>query len=362
MALVVDSFAAEALDFAKEFNLLAYVYFSLAATTVSLHFHMPKLDEETSCEYRDLHGPIQMPGCVPLHGKDLYTPAQDRSSQVYKLLLERVKRFFFVDGVFVNSFLALEPGPIRALTEEGGGSYKYKYPPVYAVGPIVGLGGGDANELECVSWLDKQHPCSVLYVSFGSGGTLSPEQMDELAYGLELSGCKFLWVVRPPSSEANAAYLGSKDSVDPLQFLPNGFLERTKGQGLVVPLWAPQVQVLGHSSVGGFLSHCGWNSTLESVIKGVPLIVWPLFAEQRINAAVLCEGLKVGLRPRENENGLVERGEIAEVIKRLMDKEEGSELRRRMKELEEAANNAIKEDGSSTKALAQVVLKWKNLS
>lgn len=359
---MVDSFAAEVLDFAKEFNLLAYVFFSLATTTVSLHFHMPKLDEETTCEYRDLPGPIEMPGCVPLHGKDLYTPAQDRSSKVYKLLLQRVKRFFFVDGVFVNSFLELEPGPIKALNEGGGGSYKYKYPPVYAVGPIVGLGGGDANGLECVSWLDRQQPCSVLYVSFGSGGTLSQEQINELASGLELSGCKFLWVLRPPSSEVSAAYLGSEDGVDPLQFLPRGFLERTKEQGLVVPLWAPQVQILCHSSVGGFLSHCGWNSTLESVMQGVPLITWPLFAEQRINADVLCEGLKVGLRPKENENGLVERGEIAEVIKHLMDKEEGGELRRRMKELKEAANNAIKEDGSSTKALAQVILKWNNLA
>ncbi|KAL3027896.1 hypothetical protein AAZX31_03G082500 [Glycine max] len=367
VALVVDTFAAEVLDFAKEFNLLAYVYFPLAATTVSLHFHMLKLDEETSCEYRDLDGPIEMKGCVPFHGKDLYSPAQDRSSRAYKMMLQRIKRFFFVDGVFVNSFLEMESGVIRALEE--GGRWKYKYPPVYAVGPIVqsGVGfggGGGSNGLECVEWLDRQKDCSVLFVCFGSGGTLSQEQMDELALGLELSGHRFLWVLRPPSSVANAAYLGgaNDDGVDPLKFLPSGFLERTKGQGLVVPLWAPQVQVLGHRSVGGFLSHCGWNSTLESVLQGVPLIAWPLFAEQRMNAILLCEGLKVGLWPRVNENGLVERGEIAKVIKCLMGGEEGGELLRRMTELKEAATNAIKENGSSTKALAQAVLKWKKLA
>ncbi|TKY68756.1 UDP-glycosyltransferase 72B1 [Spatholobus suberectus] len=225
------------------------------------------------------------------------------------------------------------------------------------VGPILPILDNMSHHM----FLTKQ-PCSVLYAGFGSGGTLSQEQIDELAWGLELSGHKFLWVVRPPSGAADAAYLGARDGVNPLQFLPCGFLERTKGQGLVVPLWAPQVQVLGHGSVGGFLSHCGWNSTLESVLQGVPLIAWPLFAEQRMNAVVLCEGLGVGVRPRENENGLVERAEIAEVIKRLMDKEGGGELRRRMRELKEAATNAIKEDGSSTKTLAQVVLKWKSLA
>ncbi|KAK7350561.1 hypothetical protein VNO77_09311 [Canavalia gladiata] len=356
VALIVDTFAAEALDFAKEFNLLSYVYFPIAATTVSLSFYMPKLDEETSCEYRDLPGPIKVPGCVPLHGKDLYTPAQDRSSQVYRLMLKRIKRFFLTDGVFVNSFLEMETGPIRALSEG-------KYPDVYAVGPIVQtVGGDDSNWLECVDWLDTQKPCSVLFVCFGSGGTLSQEQMNELALGLELSGHKFLWVVRPPSNEANAAYLAWKNEIDPLQFLPSGFLERTKDQGLVVPLWAPQVKVLSHGSVGGFLSHCGWNSTLESVMQGVPLISWPLFAEQRMNAVLISEGLKVGLRPKVNENDLVERKEVAEVIKRVMEGEEGVEFRQRMKELKEAATIALKEDGSSTKTLSEVILKWKNLA
>ncbi|TKY68847.1 UDP-glycosyltransferase 72B1 [Spatholobus suberectus] len=205
-------------------------------------------------------------------------------------------------------------------------------------------------------------PCSVLYVSFGSGGTLSQEQITELAYGLELSNHKFLWVVRAPSSLASDAYLSAQNDVDLLQFLPCGFLERTKEQGMVVPSWAPQVQILSHSSVGGFLTHCGWNSTLESVLKGVPLITWPLYAEQRMNAVVLSEDLKVGVRPRVNENDLVEREEIADVVKRLMQGKEGREMSKRMKELKEAATNALKEDGSSTKTLCQLAFKWKNLA
>ncbi|RHN38829.1 putative hydroquinone glucosyltransferase [Medicago truncatula] len=128
---------------------------------------------------------------------------------------------------------------------------------------------------------------------------------------------------------------------------------------MVIPSWAPQVQILSHRSVGGFLSHCGWNSTLESVVHGVPLITWPLFAEQRTNSVLLSEGLKVGLRPRVHENGIVERVEVAKVIKCLM---EGEELKwSNMKELKEAASNALKEDGSSTKTISQLTLKWRSL-
>ncbi|WVZ17150.1 hypothetical protein V8G54_010132 [Vigna mungo] len=355
VALVADSFAFEALDFAEEFNLLSYIYFPSAATTLSWYLYVLKLDKETSCEYRDLPEPVKIPGCVPIHGRDLNNQAQDRSSQVYKLFLQRAQRFCFVDGIFINSFFEMEKGPIRALKEEGRG-----YPEVFPVGPIVQT-GDDAKGLECLTWLDKQEDGSVLYVSFGSGGTLTQEQVNELAYGLELSNHKFLWVVREPSSLAFDAYLRAQRSVDPLHFLPDGFLERTKEQGMVVPSWAPQIQVLAHSSIGGFLTHCGWNSVLESVMNGVPLITWPLFAEQRMNAVVLSEGLKVGVRPRLSENGLVERVEIVKVIKCLMEGEEGGKIHKRMEELKEAANNALKEDGSSTKTLSELVQKWESL-
>ncbi|GAU20261.1 hypothetical protein TSUD_353250 [Trifolium subterraneum] len=360
VALVVDPLAIKALDLAKEFNMLSYIYFPLSATTLSFCFYMPKLNEETSCEYKDLPEPIKLPGCIPIHGRDLFTNVQDRSSPEYKQFLQLLKSLSIADGILVNSFLEMESGPIKALNEEG--SVKGN-PFVYPVGPIVqtATSSADANGLECLSWLDKQQSCSVLYVSFGSGGTLSLEQIVELALGLELSNHKFLWVLRGPNSSANAAYLSPQNDVDPLQFLPSGFLERTKGKGLVIPSWAPQIEILSHNSVGGFLTHCGWNSTIESVVHGVPLITWPLFAEQNMNAVLLSEGIKVGLRPRVNENDIVERVEVANVIKCLMEGEEGEKLRNNMKELKEAASNAVKEDGSSTKTISQLALKWRKL-
>nr|AZZ70622.1 UDP-glycosyltransferase 4 [Pueraria montana var. lobata] len=350
VALVVDVFANGALDFAKELNLLSYIYLPQSAMLLSLYFYSTKLDEILSSAFRDLTKPIEIPGCVPIHNKDLPIHFQNLSSIGYKGFLERSKRFHVPDGVFMNTFLELEPGAIRALQELVKGK-----PKVYPVGPIIQMGSvGHENRVECLTWLDKQQePNSVLYVSFGSGGTLSQEQLNELAFGLELSGQKFLWVVRAPSSVATVGYFCA-ETKDPLEFLPHGFLERTKEQGLVVPSWAPQIQVLSHGATGGFLSHCGWNSVLESVVQGVPVITWPLFAEQSLNAAMLTDDLKVALRPKVNESGLAEREEIAKVVRGLMEGNEGMEIRKRMGLLKIAAANAIKEDGSSTKTLSEV--------
>ncbi|XP_061355967.1 hydroquinone glucosyltransferase-like [Gastrolobium bilobum] len=351
VALVVDIFANQALDFAKELNLLSYIYLPLAAMILSTNFYSSKLDEILSSESRNLQTPIKIPGCVPLHSRDLPHPLQFRSHIGYKRFLERAKRLHLPEGIFVNSFLELESETFRAVEEQIGGK-----PMVYPVGPIIQSGSiGQENGSECLTWLDNQEPKTVLYVSFGSGGTLSQDQLNELAFGLELSCQKYLWVVRAPSGVANAAYFNAAIE-DPLQFLPQGFLARTKKQGLVVPSWAPQIQVLGHSSIGGFLSHCGWNSVLESIVQGVPLIALPLFAEQSMNAAMLADGLKVALRAKVNNDGLAQREEIAKVIRCLMKGEEGVEIRERMEHLKIAAANAIKEDGSSTKTLSEVAM------
>jgi hydroquinone glucosyltransferase len=212
-------------------------------------------------------------------------------------------------------------------------------------------------------WLDEQPRGIVLFVCFGSIGTHSSAQTDELAFGLEMSEQRFLWVLRCPNDKvASDSKFIANSNVDPFDFLPNGFIERTKNRGLVVPYWAPQAQVLKHVSIGGFVSHCGWNSTLESLVNGVPLIAWPLYAEQKMNAALLSENVKVAIRPKIGENELVERDEIASVEKRLMVGEEGKKIRYRMNELKDAASNTLKENGSSTKLICELALKWKGVS
>ncbi|KAJ4768547.1 Glycosyltransferase [Rhynchospora pubera] len=129
---------------------------------------------------------------------------------------------------------------------------------------------------------------------------------------------------------------------------------------MVVPSWAPQVKVLAHAATGGFLSHCGWNSTLESVSQGVPMITWPLYAEQRMNALMLVDGAGIALRPVTQEDGLVERGEVATVVKELMDGERGKVARRKVKELQEAGISALLPEGSSHLDLTKAVDQWMN--
>ncbi|KAM0894712.1 hypothetical protein ACQ4PT_024205 [Festuca glaucescens] len=168
-----------------------------------------------------------------------------------------------------------------------------------------------------LQWLDCQPTRSVVYLSFGSAGVLSVEQTAELAAGLEASSYRFLWVVRMPSLD---------DDDDPLAWLPDDFLERTQDRGLAVSGWAPQVRVLSHPATAVFVSHCGWNSTLESAVYGVPMLAWPLCAEQRMNAVVLERSLGVALRPRPREDGsgMVAHEEVAAAVKELMEGEKGA--------------------------------------
>ncbi|KAE8726741.1 UDP-glycosyltransferase 72B3 [Hibiscus syriacus] len=356
VAMVVDLFGTDAFDVAKEFNLSPYVFYPSTAMALSLFLHLMKLDSMVSCEYGDLPE-VRIPGCIPINGNELLDPVQDRKNDAYKWVLHHAKRYRLADGIMVNSFLDMEGGALKVLQENEPGK-----PPVYPVGPLVTVDlSNKADGSDCLKWLDDQPHGSVLYVSFGSGGTLSSDQLNELAMGLEMSEERFLWVIRSPNDKvSNAAFFSAESQKDPFNFLPKGFLERTKGRGLVVPSWAPQAQVLSHGSTGGFLTHCGWNSTLESVAFGVPLIAWPLYAEQKMNAAMLTEDTRVALRLKPDDTGLICRDDIAKTVKGLMEGEEGKDVRNRMKDLKEAAAKALSQNGSSTNALSQVATKWRN--
>ncbi|PQM36756.1 hydroquinone glucosyltransferase-like [Prunus yedoensis var. nudiflora] len=351
VALVVDALGSDAFDVAIECNVPPYMFWSSNAMALSFAFYLPSLDETTSCAYQDMLEPIQLPGCVPLHGRDFLDSVHDRNNQGYKATLGISKKFKLASGIIVNSFMDLEPEIFKALKEA---QVSQGFPTVYPVGPVIKPSSTckSNGEHECLSWLDSQPRGSVLFVAFGSGGTHSLEQMKELALGLEMSGQRFLWVVRSPNETAkNATYFSSNaQQKDPLSFFPDGFLERTKGVGLAVPSWAPQVQVLSHESIGGFLTHCGWNSTLESIVNGVPLIAWPLYAEQRINAVLLADDIKIAWRVKMNDKGIVEGQDIAKYARGLIEGDEGRLLRNKMKELKVA----LSQQGSSTKSLAEV--------
>ena len=225
MALVVDLFGIDAFDVAKEFGVLSFFCFPTTAMVLPLTFDLRKLDEKFSCEYRDLLEPVKLPGCVSIHGSDFPDHFQDRRNEAYKSFVFSSKRLHVADGIKVDSFMDLEPSAFEDLKKGGKGK-----PPVYFVGLLIrSVSDGGVDESECLRWLDKQPNGLVLYVSFGSGGTLSNQQLNELALGLEMSRQRFLWVVQSPhETAANASYFSVQSIRDPLIFFPMDSWRRPK--------------------------------------------------------------------------------------------------------------------------------------
>ncbi|CAL5088802.1 unnamed protein product [Urochloa decumbens] len=360
-AFLADMLCPAALAVAEDLGVPRYVFYPSSLMSLCTLLYTPELARTTSCECRDLPGPVVLPGCLPLHGADLVEPVQERANPVYELLVQLGLDYLRCDGFIVNTFHALEHETLEAFKEL---SDRGVYAPAYAVGPLVRSSSDvAAGGHRCMTWLDAQPDGSVLYVCLGSGGTLSAVQTAELAAGLEASGQRFLWVARVPNDMDNcASYFGGEgDGDDTLGYLPEGFLERTKAVGLVVPEWAPQVEILGHRAVGGFVSHCGWNSALETMAAGVPVLAWPLFAEQRMNAVKLgSEGVGLALRvTAREEDGVVPRDEVAMAARELMVGEKGAVARRKARELQEEARKALVPGGPAHRALAAVVEMWK---
>nr|CAB3463507.1 unnamed protein product [Digitaria exilis] len=356
-AVVVDMVVgARARDVAAEVGVPLYVFFTSPWMTLSLLLHLPELD---AGEHRDDDAgePIRLPGCVPIHAHELPSSMRaDRSSDTYAGFLAMAKGIREVDGILINTSGEIE----LAVGDVVDG---LELPAIHPVGPLVWTRpvGEDMNHDECMRWLDQQPRGSVVYVSFGSGGTLTWEQTAELALGLELSQCRFIWAVkRPHQSSSNGAFFGTQEGEDiSLDFLPEGFVERTRGFGLVMQSWAPQTAILGHPSVGCFVTHCGWNSILESVVNGVPMVAWPLYAEQHMNAAMVEVQIGVAIRAKVDTDQFISREEVASAIQRVMTGEEAEKMRKRASELRDKSVHALSKDGCSTHTLAKIANTWK---
>ncbi|CAL9005671.1 unnamed protein product [Prunus brigantina] len=188
------------------------------------------------------------------------------------------------------------------------------------------------EETWIMKWLNKRERSSVVYVCFGSEYFLSREQIEELAHGLELSKVSFIWVIRFPKEEKG-------NRVE--EVLPEGFLERVGEKGVIVEGWAPQAKILKHSSVGGFVSHCGWSSVLESIKFGVPIIAMPMHLDQPINSR-LVEEVGVGVEVKRTAEGSLERKEVAKVIRDVVAQKIGEGVRKKALEIRD--NMKKKED------------------
>nr|UXB92762.1 glycosyltransferase [Helleborus thibetanus] len=217
---------------------------------------------------------------------------------------------------------------------------------IFAFGPFhpLSFDSTEGPRHRCLEWLDKQPPSSVLYVSFGTVASFSDDQIAELAIGLERSGQRFIWILR----DADRGDIYNKAEARKSD-LPKGFEDRIQGIGMIVRDWAPQLQILAHSSTGGFLSHCGWNSCIESFSMGVPIAAWPIWSDQPRNALLITEVLKVGLYVREwaRRDELISSQTIASSIKKLMVSDEGNMVREKAKELGIHVRGAVSDDGTS---------------
>ncbi|XP_058760800.1 soyasapogenol B glucuronide galactosyltransferase-like [Vicia villosa] len=236
----------------------------------------------------------------------------------------------------------------------------------WSVGPVsasVNKGHNEDLSIEptLINWLNSKANDSVLYVSFGSLTRLCDAQIVEIAHGLENSGHSFIWVVRKKD--------GDEDKDGFLQDFEERMKENQKGY--IIWNWAPQLLILDHPATGGIVTHCGWNSILESLSVGLPMITWPMFAEQFYNEKLILDVLKIGVSvgskvnkfwSSEGEDALVRREEIAKVVRILMGREdESEEMRKRVRNFGDAAKKSIQEGGSSYNNLMQLIGELKSL-
>ena len=246
---------------------------------------------------------------------------------IFDLMVKTNEAAKMADRIISNSAYDLEPGAFSFA------------PNILPIGPLLAsnwlgdqLGYFWPEDSTCLKWLDQQPPKSVVYVAFGSFTVFDKTQFQELAQGLELSSGSFLWVVRPDiTTETNDAY-------------PEGFQERVATRGRMVG-WAPQQKVLSHPSISCFLSHCGWNSTMEGVSNGVPFLCWPYFADQFLNETYICDVWKVGLKFDKNKCGIITREEIKNKVETVISDEK---IKARAAELKRLAMQNVGEAGYSS--------------
>ncbi|GLU24339.1 hypothetical protein SLE2022_402820 [Rubroshorea leprosula] len=351
-AVIMDFFCNYSFDISTSLGIPTYYYITGGLTALTSFLYFPTLHKNLSRSLKDLDEVINIPGMPPILAKNMAAPLLDRSKKIYQYFLETALQMPKSAGIVVNSIETLEERALEAILN-GDCTPGEPAPAIYCLGPLLATEGsveGDTKH-ECLTWLDSQPSRSVVFLSFGSLGKFSAEQLKEMAVGLEKSRVRFLWVVRaPPPVESLAAT--TEPSLESL--LPEGFLERNRDRGLVLKGWAPQVEVLSHDSVGGFVTHCGWNSVLESMRAGVPMLGWALYAEQNINQLAIEEELKVGLALRKREDGSMSAAELEKAVTELMNSGRGEAIRERVTVVKKKLLEAFSDDGPSRGALARL--------
>ncbi|KAM4113647.1 hypothetical protein ACJW30_04G011300 [Castanea mollissima] len=343
--VVYDSFLTWALDVARQHGLDGAPFFTQPCMVNAIYYHayqgaiqMP-LEEGSSISLPSMPslGINDMPSF--LHDTGLYP-------DVLKLVVNQFSNLQDVNWLLCNTFDNLEDEVVNWMASHW---------PIKTIGPTIpsiyldkqleddkeyGLNLFKPNMDTCMKWLNTKEVGSVVYTSFGSLAALGEKQMEEITWGLKNSNCNFLWVVR--ESEVKK--------------LPKKFLHETTEKGLVVS-WCPQLEVLDHKAIGCFMTHCGWNSTLEALSLGVPMVAMPQWTDQPTNAKFIVDVWNVGVRIKLNEKGIATKEEIELCIREVIEGKRWKEMKRNSLKWKKLAKEAMDKGGSSDKNIDEFVAK-----
>ncbi|GMJ09589.1 hypothetical protein HRI_004628100 [Hibiscus trionum] len=346
VAIVSDFFLGWTQHLAHQLNIPRLAFFPSGAFFASIDDYIwnnvQQLKPLDEVELSPLPGSPVFKSCHLPSLFRLYVKSDPDWEIVKDLKLANTKSWGFV----FNSFEAMEGEYMDYLKKT------LNHDRIFRVGPLnlAGLGnsgsGSNPND-RVLTWLDGCPKESVVYVCFGSQKLLKRDQIEALAVGLEKSGTRFVWVVKTGKQG------------DGFGIVPDGFEERVAGRGMVIREWVSQVSILSHEAVGGFLSHCGWNSVLEGVVGGVMILAWPMEADQFVNARLLVEEMRVAVRVCEGHDSVPDPDELGRVIGESM-REMGG-LKGKAKELKERALEAVTNEGSSVRNLVRFVGKLRKL-
>ncbi|MCE2055937.1 hypothetical protein HAX54_043776 [Datura stramonium] len=319
----------------------------------SLIDHKPHLKVESEAEEFIIPG---LPHTLKMSRQQISDHLKDETETPMTEIVKDIMRAEIISyGAIVNSFYELEPNYVKHYREVVGRK-------VWHVGPVSlcnkdnedkAQRGQDSSfcEQQCLDWLNTKEPKSVIYICFGSMSIFSSAQLLEIAIALEASDQQFIWVVKQNTTNEEQD-----------EWMPEGFEEKLEGRGLIIKGWAPQVLILDHAAIGGFVTHCGWNSLLEGVTAGVPMVTWPLSAEQFFNEKLLVEILKIGVpvgaqawSQRTDSRVTINRENIQRAVTELMVGQEAEEMRGRAAALGDSAKMAVEKGGSSDNSLVSLL-------
>ncbi|KAL5055224.1 hypothetical protein RYX36_035906 [Vicia faba] len=330
-----------------------YTLFTSSAAMFSFFSHFPTLALAQSKPDADTQISFPVPGLPfsPLPFSSI-PPILFQNTIFRNLLMEDSPNLTKLQGVFLNTFESLESHSLKALND---GQVLKNMPPVYAVGPFIPFEFEKKNTstTSFISWLDDQPIGSVVYVCFGSRTALKREQMREIGNGLMRSGYKFVWVVKDKIIDKEEQEVGLDE------VLGVELVEGMKEKGLVIKEWVDQSEILSHKSVGGFVSHCGWNSIMEAGLNGVPILAWPQHGDQKINAG-LVEISEWGIWNKTwgwSGEHVVKGDEIGDAIKQIM---KNQVLKDKAMKVKEGAMKATSNGGDCEVTIQKLIQKWKN--